>query len=74
VQTAGEELAQVGSCVAKDKADECAALGGTCEMEVDGYYPVVAGCFVIGLGLVVLLQRRLVPLERLHPSAWKFKQ
>lgn len=70
----GEELAQVGSCVAKDKADECAALGGTCEMEVDGYYPVVAGCFVIGLGLVVLLQRRLVPLERLHPSAWKFKQ
>lgn len=71
---AGDQIAQVGSCVVKESADACAALGGICVTLMDGFYPVAFGCFLVGILLCFLLQRRLVPLERLSESAWKFKQ
>jgi len=71
--TTDEESARIGNCLSKEKADECAALGGACVIERDGFYPVATFCFLAGVSLYFFLQWRFVPLQKLSRSAWKVR-
>ncbi len=51
--------------------ESCAAAGGTCHTERDGYFYVVGACVCVGAALILLLKKFFVPLQHAPDSAWR---
>ncbi|KAH8917959.1 hypothetical protein BT69DRAFT_1286153 [Atractiella rhizophila] len=61
-------------CFSERGKEQCAAIGGTCVVERDGYYAVSCVCIAIGCALLLfIIQPAAKRLQALPPSAWRVK-
>ncbi|KAH9935789.1 acetyl-coenzyme A transporter 1-domain-containing protein [Fomitopsis serialis] len=62
------------SCVTKGEKAACTALGGTCDIQQDGYYVISAIC--LGVGIILLIFFMIPTARRLQsipPKEWRVR-
>ncbi|KAF9344144.1 hypothetical protein BGX26_004736 [Mortierella sp. AD094] len=60
------------SCTSEPGKSQCQEMGGSCQIQQDGYYYVSTVCVVIGATLLVLyIAPTIRYLESLNPKLWK---
>ena len=58
-------------CYGEEQVDACKAGGGTCDIEVEGFYYLAMGCFVIGCLWFIWGWRTMRRLQKIEVLEWR---
>jgi len=58
-------------CYGEEQVDACKAGGGTCDIEVEGFYYLAMGCFVIGCLWFIWGWRTMRRLQKIDVLEWR---
>ncbi|KAH9839220.1 MFS general substrate transporter [Rhodofomes roseus] len=69
-----DQLATPASCITKSEKAACTALGGTCDVQQDGYYVMSVVCLAVGIVLLIFF---MIPtarrLQSIPPKEWRVR-